>query len=78
VLSAGVFGPRKVRQFKSDLRHEGFSEVRERGKGSHSFWRHRAFANLTANMSGHDGDDAWDYQEQQARSAITEAARRER
>jgi len=61
--------PRKVRELKADLRRAGFTE--RPGKGSHTVWTHpRASGRVT--VSGHDGDDARPYQEQEARLRIAE------
>ena len=68
--------PRKVRELKADLRRAGFLEVRGRGKGSHSFWRHPAFPDLRATLSGQDGQDVRDYQEAHIALVVTEAGRR--
>jgi hypothetical protein len=49
--------PRKIRDLKADLRRAGFTEVKGGGKGN-------------VIISGHDGNDADRYQEQDVRLAI--------
>jgi predicted RNA binding protein YcfA (HicA-like mRNA interferase family) len=68
--------PRKVRELKANLRRAGFLEVRGRGKGSHSFWRHPTYPDLRVTLSGQDGQDVRDYQESQIAVVIAEARRR--
>ncbi len=68
--------PRKIRELKADLRRAGFGELRGRGKGSHSFWRHPLFRDLRAILAGRDGQDAKDYQEEQVAAVIAEAEKR--
>ena len=65
--------PRKIRQLLSDLRRAGFEPV-PGGKGSHRKWRHPG-TNVTAIVSGADGDDAKPYQEREVRSAILDSRR---
>lgn len=55
---------------KSDLRQAGFVECRKRGKGSHTRWVHPDFPEVVVTMSGNDGDDVQQYQEDQVREAI--------
>ena len=65
--------PRKIRQLKADLRRAGYREVKKRGKGSHMRWEHpRIPESIT--ISGHDGDDAKPYQEQEVRAAVRRAS----
>ena len=62
--------PRKIRQLLADLRRAGFVRV-PGGKGSHQKWRHPE-TNVTAIVSGAEGDDAKPYQEREVRRAIAE------
>lgn len=64
--------PRKVRDVIRDLRRAGFAD--RGGKGSHRNFVHPKVAKPVT-VSGHDGDDALDYQERAARSAIEESQR---
>ena len=64
--------PRKIRQLKADLRKAGFVELTERGKGSHTLWRHLS-SGVTVTMPGQDGDDAKPYLERELRDKIREA-----
>jgi len=67
--------PRKIRELRADLRRAGFEELRGRGDGSHSFWRHRA-GPTHATLSGATGADAQPYQEKHVARAIAAAAQR--
>lgn len=65
--------PRKIRQLKSDLIAAGFRRLPGRGRGSHTFWEHSEYPDVSVTLSGHDGDDALKYQEQQVARAIRES-----
>lgn len=69
--------PRKVRELKADLRRAGYHQVKKRGKGSHSMWRHPLVAD-PINLSGHNGTDARDYQEKMVDAFIERAQEAER
>ena len=56
--------PRKIREFRVDLRRSGF--VPEPGRGSHEGWRHPLMPDKLT-LAGRDGDDAKPYQEKQLR-----------
>ena len=56
--------PRKIRELKADLRRAGFIE--SPGKGSHTRWEPPPLPGRHT-LSGHNGDDARPYQEQQLR-----------
>ena len=60
--------PRKIRELKRDLRRAGFES--RPGKGNHTFWRHPLLPATKVALSGHDGDDADHYQEEQVREAL--------
>jgi predicted RNA binding protein YcfA (HicA-like mRNA interferase family) len=62
--------PRKIRQLKADLKRAGFILRPERGKGSHSAWRHPAVPGTLVVLSGNDGDDARSYQERDVQAAL--------
>lgn len=62
--------PRKIRQLKADLRKAGFTEQRDRGKGSHTRWVHPAVPGSAVTVSGRDGHDAKAFQERDVRNAI--------
>jgi predicted RNA binding protein YcfA (HicA-like mRNA interferase family) len=62
---------KKVRELKAMLRKAGFSE--RPGKGSHTVWSHPKLPDKNVTISGHDGDDARKYLEQQVKQAIREA-----
>ena len=66
--------PRKMRQLRRELAHEGFRELPGRGKGSHTWWEHPT--GVTINLPGHDGDDAKPYLEKLTRDAIERAQAR--
>jgi predicted RNA binding protein YcfA (HicA-like mRNA interferase family) len=63
--------PRKIRQLRRELAQAGFRQVRKRGKGSHTWWEHPT--GVTANLPGHDGDDARPYMEKQVHAAFDRA-----
>lgn len=62
--------PRKVRDLRAQLRHEGFVSDPKRGKGSHTYWEHPLLPEFPVNLSGGDGDDAAPYQEKRVREAL--------
>lgn len=68
--------PRKKRQLKADLRKEGFYQVMNQGKGSHTSWKHPTISGITVIIAGHDGEDAMPYDEKNVREAIAEVRRR--
>jgi predicted RNA binding protein YcfA (HicA-like mRNA interferase family) len=68
--------PRKKRQLKQDLRRAGFTQNKDRGKGSHATWRHHQFPDVRVMIAGQDGDDARHYDERNVREAIAEVERR--
>jgi predicted RNA binding protein YcfA (HicA-like mRNA interferase family) len=57
----------------ADLEQAGFVLV-PGGKGAHRKFRHPKYTGSVV-LSGHDGDDAKEYQERQIRNAIQEAAK---
>lgn len=59
-----VFMPRKIRELKAQIVHEGFVYLPKRGKGSHERWRH-PLHNKTLTIPGKDGDDVPLYLEKQ-------------
>jgi predicted RNA binding protein YcfA (HicA-like mRNA interferase family) len=62
--------PRKVRDLIRDLKRAGFRD--RGGRGSHRNFVHPQVAKPVT-VSGHDGDDAMEYQERTVRSAIEES-----
>ncbi|MEM6562158.1 MAG: type II toxin-antitoxin system HicA family toxin [Planctomycetota bacterium] len=68
--------PKKIRELKRMLQKAGFGEMRGRGKGSHSMWRHLGYPDITVELSGNDGADARRYHEGEVEHAIAEVARR--
>lgn len=69
--------PRKVRELKADLARAGFRQLKKQGKGSHTKWDHPLVPDPVI-VSGHDGDDAFAYQERTVREAIRRAQEGER
>jgi len=59
-------------QLKANLRKAGFVELTQRGKGSHTLWRHFP-SGVTITMPGQDGDDAKSYLEREVRDKIRQA-----
>ena len=64
--------PRKVRDLIRDLQEAGF--VDRGGKGSHRNFVHPKLRKPVT-VSGHEGDDALQYQERAVRLAIEESKR---
>lgn len=62
--------PRKLRELRADLRKAGWYIDRQRG--SHQTWQH-PLVHYPVVVSGHDGDDAYHYQEKQVQDAIRDA-----
>ncbi len=60
--------PRKIRELKADLLRVGC--VWRPAKGSHTRWSHPDVPDVRVTLSGNDGDDARDYQEQRVREAL--------
>ncbi len=60
--------PRKVRELRADVRKAGL--VWRPGKGSHGNWEHPKYPQVRVTISGHDGDDAKQYQEHEVRAAL--------
>lgn len=58
--------PRKKREIRADLRHMGF--VQTAGKGSHTKFKHPKLSYMIV-VSGADGDDARQYDEDNVRQA---------
>ena len=69
--------PRKLRELKAELRRAGFRELRQRGKGSHTVWKHPALPGTTVILAGTDGRDADRYQERDVATALVALARRQ-
>jgi predicted RNA binding protein YcfA (HicA-like mRNA interferase family) len=63
--------PRKIREFKGQVIHEGFIYLPKRGKGSHERWRHPLLMK-TLTISGKDGDDVPIYLEKQLAKLLIE------
>jgi predicted RNA binding protein YcfA (HicA-like mRNA interferase family) len=61
--------PRKVRQFKKQLKDLGFDW--RSGKGSHQIWNHPLLINPIV-IARKDGDDVPDYLERDLKDAIKE------
>lgn len=67
--------PKKIRELKKLLQKAGFS--RRTGKGSHTNWYHPLYSGRIT-ISGKNGNDAKDYQENEVLNAIKEVKRREK
>lgn len=63
--------PRKIRELKAQIAHEGFIYLPKRGKGSHERWRH-ALLGKTLTIPGKDGDDVPLYLEKQLAKLLAE------
>ena len=64
--------PRKLRQLKADLQKAGAFQASQ--EGSHSKWKHPLVPGSTLILSGHDHDDAKQYQEKAVRGSLREIA----
>ena len=62
--------PKKIRELKRMLQRAGF--VMRAGQGSHTVWSHAKLQD-SITLSGHDGDDAKQYQEKDVRQLIRQA-----
>lgn len=70
--------PRKIRQLMTDLQRAGFVEIPNRGKGSHTFWKHPTYSEIPViTLSGQRGDDAKRYQEREVHKAVDQVKGRE-
>jgi predicted RNA binding protein YcfA (HicA-like mRNA interferase family) len=69
--------PRKIRELRADLRRAGYDLVKGQGKGSHTKWKHPLVAGSVV-VSGQDGADAKQYQENDVRDALRKAREAER
>ena len=67
--------PRKKRDIKNDYRAAGFSE--RQGKGDHTVFSHPLVDEHVA-VDGRDGDDAYQYDEQNLRRALKKKRAAER
>jgi predicted RNA binding protein YcfA (HicA-like mRNA interferase family) len=63
--------PRKIRELKAQIAHEGFVYLPKRGKGSHERWR-QPLIEKTLTISGKDGDDVPLYLEKQLAKLLAE------
>ncbi len=63
--------PKKIRELKAILKKAGFTQLKKRGKGSHSVWRHPLLTD-DINLAGKDGNDAKPYQEKEVLDALEE------
>ncbi len=63
--------PRKIREYKAELRSLGFLEQPHRGKGSHKVWKHPALTDAIV-IAYKDGDDVPRYLEKQLKQAKRE------
>jgi predicted RNA binding protein YcfA (HicA-like mRNA interferase family) len=60
--------PQKIRELRASLSKTGF--IMRPSKGSHTFWYHSTFPDLTITISGKDGDDAQKYQIKDVRDIL--------
>jgi predicted RNA binding protein YcfA (HicA-like mRNA interferase family) len=67
--------PKKIRELKKILQQAGFSQ--RTGKGSHSNWYHPLYSGRIT-ISGKEGADAREYQENEVLKAIKEVERRKK
>lgn len=67
--------PKKIRELKKLLQQAGFTQ--RTGKGSHTNWYHPLYSGRIT-ISGKEGNDAKEYQENEVLKAIKEVKRREK
>jgi predicted RNA binding protein YcfA (HicA-like mRNA interferase family) len=67
--------PKKIRELKKLLQQAGFTQ--RTGKGSHTNWYHPLYLGRIT-ISGKDGSDAKEYQENEVFQAIKQVKRREK
>jgi len=67
--------PKKIRELKKLLQQAGFTQ--RTGKGSHTNWYHPLYSGRIT-ISGKEGNDAKDYQENEVLKAIKEVKKREK
>lgn len=72
VGEAGAEMPRKLRQLRAELRRAGARIVHQ--AGSHEKWGHALVPDFTFELAGHDGDDAYAYQEKLTRTLLARIA----
>ncbi len=65
--------PLKIRELKAMLKKAHFTQLKGKGKGSHSQYYHPGLKLVT--ICGNDGDDAPAYLEKQVKRAILNAAK---
>jgi predicted RNA binding protein YcfA (HicA-like mRNA interferase family) len=63
--------PRKIRELKAQIAHEGFVYLPKLGKGSHERWQH-SLLKKTLTIPGKDGDDVPRYLEKQLAELLAE------
>lgn len=63
--------PRKIREYKTELRSIGFFEQPNQGKGSHKVWKHPELRGAIV-IAYKDGDDVPRYLEKQLKEAKRE------
>ena len=63
--------PRKIRELKAQIVHEGFVYPPKRGKGSHERWRHPLLRKALT-IPGNNGDDVPLYLEKQLAQLLAE------
>ncbi len=61
--------PKRVRDLISDLQRAGFAPIKGGGRGAHRKFSHAKYPGAVT-LSGHEGDDAKPYQENQVARAI--------
>jgi len=60
--------PRKIREYKNELRELGFTEAKRRSGGSHRVWKHPQLKAAIV-IAFKDGEDVPSYLEQQLKKA---------
>lgn len=61
--------PKKIQELKKMAAKAGFKLLRDRGKGSHTMWRHPLLPDPLV-IPGKDGDDAPQYIEKEVKETL--------
>ena len=62
--------PKKVRELKRLIKQAGWVYQVDRGKGSHSYWKHPLLPDDPLCIPGQEGDDAKKYLEKEVNLAL--------
>ncbi|MBD2018776.1 type II toxin-antitoxin system HicA family toxin [Leptolyngbya sp. FACHB-36] len=66
--------PKKVRELKQAIAKAGYTLLKKRGKGSHTFWVHSSLPEDPLVIPGNDGEDAPRYLEKEVERVLQKLA----